>query len=252
MATESGAVRFYSRYGNPTVKGFEEAIASLEGAEGARAFASGMGALSAVVLGLCSSGDHIVAQQRMYAGTQLLLQHACPRFGIDVTFVDATAPDAFAEAVRPGKTMLVLAETPANPRLDIVDLDALGAIKGPITVVRLDLRHTPDPATARSWRRPRRALGDQGDRRPQRRHARRGPLAATSSSTGCGASRSSRGPTPPRSTPSTACGACARSPSGCDSSSRPRRPPSSPGGGARGPSRRSSGCSTRVWPSHPQ
>ena len=135
MATESGAIRFYSRYGNPTVKGFEDAIASLEGAEGARAFASGMGALSAVVLGLCSSGDHIVAQSRMYSGTQLLLQQACPRFGIDVTFVDGTEPGAFAAAVRPGKTMLVLAETPANPRLDIVDLDELGAIRGPVTVV---------------------------------------------------------------------------------------------------------------------
>lgn len=135
MATESGAVRFYSRYGNPTVNGFEDAIASLEGAEGARAFASGMGALSAVVLGLCSTGDHIVAQSRMYAGTQLLLQQACPRFGIDVTFVDGTEPGAFAAAVRPGKTMLVLAESPANPRLDVVDLEELGAIRGPITVL---------------------------------------------------------------------------------------------------------------------
>ena len=135
MATMSGANRFYSRYGNPTVKGFEDAIAELEGAESARAFASGMGAISAVVLGLCSKGDHIVAQRQIYAGTQLLLQTACPRFGIDATFVDATVPGAFAEAIRPGKTVLVLAETPANPRLDLVDLDEIGAIAGPITVV---------------------------------------------------------------------------------------------------------------------
>lgn len=135
MATSVAASRFYGRYGNPTVRGFEDAIAELEGAESARAFASGMGAVSAVVLGLCSTGDHIVAQRQLYAGTQLLLQTACPRFGIDVTFVDATEPGAFAAAVRPGKTVLVLAETPANPRLDLADLDEVGAIAGPVTVV---------------------------------------------------------------------------------------------------------------------
>jgi cystathionine beta-lyase/cystathionine gamma-synthase len=135
MATGVGSARFYSRYGNPTVNGFEDAIAQLEGAETARAFASGMGAISAVILGLCSKGDHIVAQRQLYAGTQLLLQTACPRFGIDVTFVDGTEPGAFAAAVIPGRTTLVFAETPANPRLDLVDLDELGAIAGPMTVV---------------------------------------------------------------------------------------------------------------------
>jgi cystathionine beta-lyase/cystathionine gamma-synthase len=135
MATVAGAPRFYTRYGNPTICAFEQAIADLEGAESARAFASGMGAVSAVVLGLCSAGDHIVAQRQLYAGTQMLLQSACPRFGIDVTFVDGTEPGAFAAAVRPGKTVLVLAETPANPQLDIIDLAALGEIKGPMTVV---------------------------------------------------------------------------------------------------------------------
>ncbi len=134
-ATAPGDDRFYSRYGNPTVSGFEELIADLEGAEAARAFSSGMGAVSAVVLGLCSAGDHIVAQRQIYAATQLLLQAVCPRFGIDVTFVDGTEPGAFAAAVRPGKTMLVLAETPANPKLDIIDLDEVGAIAGPVTVV---------------------------------------------------------------------------------------------------------------------
>lgn len=135
MATATGAHRFYTRYGNPTVRGFEEAIASLEGAEDARAFASGMGAVSAVVLGLCSKGDHIVAQKQLYAGTQLLLLSACPRFGIDVTFVDGTEPGAFAAAVRRGKTQVILAETPANPKLAVIDLEELGAIKGPMKVV---------------------------------------------------------------------------------------------------------------------
>jgi cystathionine beta-lyase/cystathionine gamma-synthase len=135
MATSIGAERFYSRYGNPTIADFERAMADLEGAEAARAYASGMGAVSGVILGLCSAGDHIVAQRQIYAGTQLLLQTACPRFGIDVTFVDATEPGAFAAAVQPGKTVLVWAETPANPKLDLADLEELGAIAGPMTVV---------------------------------------------------------------------------------------------------------------------
>lgn len=135
LATSRGATNFYSRYGNPTVNAFEEAVAELEGAEGARAFSSGMGAVAAVVLGLCSSGDHVVTQHQIYAGTQLLFQSVCPRFGIDVTFVDGTDPDAWDAAVRPGRTVLCFAETPANPRLDLVDLDRLGAIRGPMTVV---------------------------------------------------------------------------------------------------------------------
>ncbi len=135
MATGVGSSRFYGRYGNPTVAGFEDAIAQLEGAEKARAFASGMGAISAVVLGLCSTGDHIVTQNQLYGATQLLFQAVCLRFGIDVTFVDGTEPGAFAAAVIPGRTTMIYAETPANPRLDLVDLAELGAIKGPIKVV---------------------------------------------------------------------------------------------------------------------
>ncbi|MEO6987197.1 MAG: aminotransferase class I/II-fold pyridoxal phosphate-dependent enzyme [Aquihabitans sp.] len=135
MATSNKADRFYTRYGNPTVGAFEDAIADLEGAEAARAFSSGMGAVSAVVLGLCSTGDHIVTQRQLYSATQMLFQAVCPRFGIDVTFVDGTRPGAFAEAVIPGRTTLVFAETPANPKLDLVDLDDLGAVAGPVTVV---------------------------------------------------------------------------------------------------------------------
>jgi cystathionine beta-lyase/cystathionine gamma-synthase len=135
MATSTTATRFYTRYGNPTVRAFEDAIAELEGAEAARAFASGMGALSAVVLGLCSSGDHLVAQRQLYAGTQMLLQSVCPRMGMEVTFVDGTDPDEWAAAVRPGRTMLLVIETPANPRLDLVDLERVCAIPGPMKVV---------------------------------------------------------------------------------------------------------------------
>jgi len=134
-ATSTTATRFYSRNANPTVAAFESAVAELEGAEAARAYASGMGALTGVVLGLCSTGDHIVSQHQLYGGTSQLLAGLAPRMGIDVTFVDGTEPGAFAAAVQPGRTVLVLAETPANPRLDLVDLDELGGIAGPLTVV---------------------------------------------------------------------------------------------------------------------
>ncbi len=134
MAKSTQSTRFYSRYGNPTVRAFEDAVAELEGAEAARAFASGMGAISAVVLGLVGTGQHIVAQRQLYGGTLQLLTAVCPRFGIDVSFVDATKPGAFAEAIIPGRTVLVVAESPANPRLDLVDLDELGALI-PITMV---------------------------------------------------------------------------------------------------------------------
>jgi cystathionine beta-lyase/cystathionine gamma-synthase len=134
-ATSIRAGEFYSRYSNPTVRSFEEAIAVLEGADDALAFASGMGAIATVVFALCSSGDHIVAQRQLYAGTLAFLQGPCQRMGIETTLVDATEPGAFAAAVRPGRTMLVLAETPSNPRLELVDLDELGSLRGPITVV---------------------------------------------------------------------------------------------------------------------
>ncbi len=126
---------FYSRYANPTVGEFEHAVAELEGADAALAFASGMGAIAATVLALCSSGSHIVAQHQLYAGTLAFLQGPCSRLGIDVTFVDVATPGSFADAVVPGRTMLVLAESPSNPRLELVDLEELGAIKGPLTMV---------------------------------------------------------------------------------------------------------------------
>jgi cystathionine beta-lyase/cystathionine gamma-synthase len=135
FATDITAPKFYGRHANPTVDDFQHAMADLEGAEASRAFASGMGAVSAVVLGLCSAGDHVVAQHQLYSHTQLLFQAVCPRFGIDVTFVDGTDPEAWEAAVVPGRTQLVFAETPANPKLALVDLERLGAIKGPITVV---------------------------------------------------------------------------------------------------------------------
>ena len=135
QATAIHETKFYSRYANPTVEAFEHAIAELENTQAALAFASGMGAVSSVVLALCATGDHIVAQRNCYAGTLAFLNGPCARLGVEVTFVDGRNASEFAAAVRPGKTMLVMAESPSNPHIDLVDLAALGAIKGPITVV---------------------------------------------------------------------------------------------------------------------
>lgn len=135
LATGRRPDRFYGRHGNPTVSAFCEATAALEGTEDALAFASGMGALASVVLALCSSGDHIVATQHIYGGTSAFLNGPAARLGIETTYVDGRTPGNMAAAVRPGRTMLVIAETPANPRLDLVDLAEVGAISGPFTMV---------------------------------------------------------------------------------------------------------------------
>lgn len=134
-ATGTRSESFYSRYANPTVTRFERAVAELEQAESALAFSSGMGAVASVVLALCSQGSHIVAQHNLYGATLSFLQGPCARFGIETTFVDPSVPGAFEAAVIPGRTVLVLAETPSNPRLGVTDLAELGRIAGPFTVV---------------------------------------------------------------------------------------------------------------------
>ncbi|MBL6635474.1 MAG: PLP-dependent transferase [Ilumatobacteraceae bacterium] len=135
MAHSVGPDDFYSRHGNPTVSAFTDSIADLEDAESALAFASGMGALASVVFGLCSAGSHIVATKQIYGTTTTFLNGPAARMGIETTWVNGGEPGAMAAAVIPGRTMLVIAETPSNPLLDIVDLDELGAIKGPFTMV---------------------------------------------------------------------------------------------------------------------
>ena len=127
--------RFYSRFGSPTVGDFEDAVADLEGAEAALASASGMASITGAIFGLCSTGDHVVAQRQLFSVTSALLLYHCPRFGIDVTLVDGTDPQQFVEAVRPGRTQVVLIETPANPALSLTDIEAVSAIPGPFTVV---------------------------------------------------------------------------------------------------------------------
>ena len=134
-ATTPKAREFYGRYGNPTVNAFEDAVAALEGAEAAQAFASGMGAITTLVLAMCSQGDHIVAQHQTFSTTQLLFTVVCARFGIEATIVDGTDTDAIAAAIRPNRTRLLFVETPTNPVMQLVDLEAVGALTGPIKVV---------------------------------------------------------------------------------------------------------------------
>src|SRR4029079_11699136 len=88
MVGDRGPTGFYSRFASPTVRDFEDAVAALEGAEAALASSSGMGSVSAVVVVLCSQGDHVVATRQLFSVTYALFTFHLPRFGIDVTFVD--------------------------------------------------------------------------------------------------------------------------------------------------------------------
>jgi cystathionine beta-lyase/cystathionine gamma-synthase len=135
LAGSARPSQYYSRFGSPSVREFEDAVAALEGAEAGLAFASGMAAITAVVLGLCGVGDHVVVSKQLFTVTSALFRMHCPRFGIDVTFVDGTDADAIGRACAARPTQVLFVETPANPALSLVDLDAVGAVRAPITVV---------------------------------------------------------------------------------------------------------------------
>ena len=135
MSGTPRTTHYYSRFGSPTAQEFELAVAALEGAEAALASASGMAAVTSVVFGLCSTGDHVVVQRQLFSVTSTLFTAHLPRFGIDVTFVDGTDTQQFVDAVQPGRTQLVFVETPANPALSLTDIEAVSAIPGPFTVV---------------------------------------------------------------------------------------------------------------------
>lgn len=116
----------YSRSGNPTRKGFEETLASLEGGCGALAFASGMAATHCVTA-MLSAGDHVVAGSDIYGGTYRLLHKISNRAGINVSLVDATDPELIASAMTPS-TKLIWIESPGNPRMTITDIAACATI----------------------------------------------------------------------------------------------------------------------------
>ncbi|MEU1227363.1 aminotransferase class I/II-fold pyridoxal phosphate-dependent enzyme [Streptomyces sp. NPDC005828] len=117
----------YSRHGNPTVRTLEDAVARLEGGAAARSFASGMGAINAVLLGLLGSGDHVIAQTCLYGGTYAVLTDLTARWGVDVTYVSGTDPEEVRAALRP-ETRLLYLETIANPTTRVADLPALAAV----------------------------------------------------------------------------------------------------------------------------
>ena len=111
----------YSRFSNPTVSMFEERMRLLEGAEAARATASGMAAVTAAMLCYLKAGDHIVAGRASFGSCRYVVEDLCPRFGITSTLVDGRDPQAWRRAVR-ANTKMFFFETPANPTLDLVDI----------------------------------------------------------------------------------------------------------------------------------
>ncbi|MDQ2663919.1 MAG: aminotransferase class I/II-fold pyridoxal phosphate-dependent enzyme, partial [Candidatus Eremiobacteraeota bacterium] len=116
--------RFYTRYGNPTLERVASLLAQLEGAEAGLLCASGMGAISTTLLSLVRCGDHIVAQRNLYTGTVDLLEKLLSRFGVATTFVDAGDLASIERAIV-DRTVLVYVETPSNPLLRVVDLQAV-------------------------------------------------------------------------------------------------------------------------------
>jgi cystathionine beta-lyase/cystathionine gamma-synthase len=117
----------YGRWGSPTVEALEAKIAALEGGEAAVATASGMAAVSGVLLTLCQAGDHVVAPRSMYGESARLLRERLPRLGITATFLDDPSPAAYAEAIGPTTRVLYL-ESPSNPTLAVTDLAAIASI----------------------------------------------------------------------------------------------------------------------------
>ena len=127
----------YSRLQNPTVAMLEERIALMEGAEACRAQASGMAAMTAALLCQLSAGDHVVAARAAFGSCRWLVDHLCPRFGIETTVIDSADNAAWEAAIRPN-TKVFFFETPANPTLDVVDLEyvcGLAKSRGITTVV---------------------------------------------------------------------------------------------------------------------
>lgn len=117
----------YSRFTNPTVTMFQNKLAALEGAEQCVATSSGMSAILACVMGLCSAGDHIVASRSIFGTSVQLFSNILARWGLVVTYVSLTNPVEWQAAITP-KTKLFFAETPSNPLTEVCDIAALADI----------------------------------------------------------------------------------------------------------------------------
>jgi O-succinylhomoserine sulfhydrylase len=118
----------YARFSNPTTSMFEARLAALEGAEDCIATASGMSAIMALCLAHVQAGEHIVAANGLFGASLQLFANILSRCGIVTTTVDATDPDAWAAAIRPGKTKLFFLETPTNPLTQVADIAALSRL----------------------------------------------------------------------------------------------------------------------------
>jgi len=117
----------YTRYGNPTVATVERKMVELEGSEDAAVFSSGMATIATTLLTLTSSGDHVVSTRDLYGGTLAFFKDVLPKFGVDVSLVEATDFDEIKSAVQ-GNTRIIFAETPTNPTLKIVDVSKVAKL----------------------------------------------------------------------------------------------------------------------------
>ena len=117
----------YSRFANPTVAMFEERMCLLEGAEDARATASGMAAVTASLLCQVNAGDHVVAAKALFGSCRYVVEDLLPRFGVEATLVDGTDLDQWRAAMRPNTRALFL-ESPTNPTLEVIDIAAVAEI----------------------------------------------------------------------------------------------------------------------------
>ena len=118
---------FYTRFGHPTTRLAEQKLAQLEGAEDALLFASGMAAISNALLAVLATGDHVVAHHTLFGQTLQFLDHLSASLGVVVTYVDATDPQNVAVALKTETRVLYL-ETPTNPVIDILDIEALATL----------------------------------------------------------------------------------------------------------------------------
>lgn len=134
----------YSRFSNPTVAMFEERMALLEGAQAARATATGMAAITASVMGQVKAGDHVVSAKALFGSCRYVVEELLPRFGVASTLVDGEDLDQWRAAMRPNTRTLFL-ESPTNPTLSLVDIEAVADIahRGGATLVVDNVFATP-------------------------------------------------------------------------------------------------------------
>ena len=117
----------YSRFANPTVSMFEKRIAEFEGAEASRATATGMAAVTLAMMGQVRAGDHVVASKALFGSCLYVIEEYLPRYGVTSTVVDGTDLDQWRAAMRPN-TKTVFMETPTNPTLEVIDIEAISKI----------------------------------------------------------------------------------------------------------------------------